>query len=336
MTQYLICLGVYPNAINNAFPNVAKRLLDEDGNVRDAALQAICVIAQSDSHSVLTDDVVEAVSRKFTDNESHVRISAFHTFSTIVKLHNDALQSAIMTIVPVVISPLTSDSKTQIAVLETLCTLAKTEIFAEMVNDVLDQIIALLSDVAIPSHVRIRVLQMLTSLAPQTTFHYKLKAAIPAIALLLESKGEIGTTATATLVDFATNDLFTDSSSDVISQIVSTLSEGNCYTSESILHLLFTIETRAQQAPVEKNSNITVFKYSLGHTDDRVRLAGIRNLRSLFRNMQNPVPSKLVSQFWMSQNASMMNARKSRLLHSTYGSCSSTRHNLVQEPPRTS
>ncbi|KAJ7618788.1 hypothetical protein FB45DRAFT_171865 [Roridomyces roridus] len=117
-------------------------------------------------------------------------------------------KSTIMTVVPVVFSPLTSDSKTQVAVLETLSTLAKTEIFAAMVNDVLDPIIALCSDESVPTYVHAYALKTLAALTPNSTFHNKLKDAIPIIVhLLLENKGEVQAIAITTLISFATTGL---------------------------------------------------------------------------------------------------------------------------------
>lgn len=151
-------------------------------------------------------------------------------------------------------------------------------------------------------------------------FHNKLRNAIPIVTLQIEKKGEVRASAITTLMSFATHglnlwayfppishqptDLFIGSSSDVVSQIVSILSEGNTYTSDKVLQLLFNIETqglydlafhlillmqftysgKAPHGTTDNASDMAVFRYSLEHIDERVRLAGLRGLHARFKN----------------------------------------------------
>ncbi|KAJ6572193.1 armadillo-type protein [Mycena capillaripes] len=277
---------LYVAAINNAFSDIFGWLSDPEEDVREAALQTISLGLKRETYFPTIKNVIPKITEMFNDSDEDVRISALHTFSAIAQIQQaavfkDAISNA--QVVSQIIAALSNASwRTQIAMLQTISTLAQTESFFGIVNDTtIEEILGHLSND--DPDVRTQVLDTLGGLASKDLFHSRIKTVVGRILPLLEDwSWRVQEASLRTFAVFAEHEIFLASDTDIVSRIISLLSGGDIDVCAGVLKILFIAAKKGVTPAIYPK--ISVVKDSLVHENWRVRVAGLQVLESLSDN----------------------------------------------------
>ncbi|KAJ7724594.1 armadillo-type protein [Mycena olivaceomarginata] len=117
----------YDKGIQNAFRDMPYWLSDPDEDVRQTAVQIVSLAAGKAAFSDTIKNAIPKVAKMFQDEDEDVRVAALNTCSEVVKVQQAPLKETISRTIPDVLLALNSSSRTQIATLDTLSTLAETD-----------------------------------------------------------------------------------------------------------------------------------------------------------------------------------------------------------------
>ncbi|KAF7333292.1 hypothetical protein MSAN_02424100 [Mycena sanguinolenta] len=277
---------------------IVSRALDSSSRTQIAALSTLSALAHTGNITAAIPKIVELFKA-----EGDVMVSALKTCAAIAKIQPASLHPAVHSITAEILPVLNSSSgwETQVAALDTLSTLAETNDLCEAMNDnALDMIFACLTDD--DSDVRAQVLKTLAVLATKMRFHNKIKTAIGDMLPLLEDWSPtfagwdfpVRRQALDTFTVFANHGIFVSSNHEVISHLISMLSEGNTETTTRLLVILSTaaeadagslqpgqVQRSLSTRTTATTRELSAVTDSLRHQDWRVRVAGLKVLESL-------------------------------------------------------